>query len=54
MTPRAMPGTNGSVDKAEIGRLQPLLARLGAGLDAFLRFEHADAWQSRPRWHAAR
>lgn len=53
MTPRAMPGTNGSVDKAEIGRLQPLLARLGAGLDAFLRFEHPDAWQSRPRWHAA-
>lgn len=31
------------VDAAETGRLQPLLARIGAGLDEFLTFEHPDA-----------
>ena len=30
-------------DAAETGRMQPLLARVGAGLDDFLRFEHPDA-----------
>ena len=32
-----------SQDKAETGRLQELLARVGGGLDQFLKFEHADA-----------
>lgn len=31
------------VDAAETGRLQPLLARIGVGLDEFLTFEHPDA-----------
>lgn len=30
-------------DAAETARLQPLLARIGAGLDEFLKFEHPDA-----------
>ena len=41
------------VDAAETGRLQPLLARLGAGLDAFVRFEHPDALQTSARWREA-
>jgi aromatic-L-amino-acid decarboxylase len=42
-----------ALDAAETRRLQPLLARLGAGLDEFLRFEHGDALQSEPSWREA-
>jgi aromatic-L-amino-acid decarboxylase len=37
-------------DDAEVGRLQPLLMGLGAGLDQFLRFEHPDALQDAAHW----
>ena len=42
-----------SQDKAETGRLQELLARVGAGLDQYLTFEHADALSRRDSWSAA-
>lgn len=38
------------MDDAEAGRLQPLLSRVGAALDQFLRFEHPDAVRSAPEW----
>jgi len=41
-----------SHDAAETGRMQSLLARLGGGLDEFLRFEHPDALHPSRRWHA--
>jgi len=39
-------------DEAETGRLQELLGRVGAGLDQYLRFEHADAVSRRDTWRA--
>lgn len=42
-----------TLDAAETGRMQPLLARLGAGLDAYLRFQHPDALQAGARWREA-
>ena len=42
-----------SQDKAETGRLQELLARVGGGLDQFLKFEHADAMTRQQSWCAA-
>jgi aromatic-L-amino-acid decarboxylase len=42
-----------SGDKAETGRLQELLARVGAGLDQYLKFEHQDAFSRRDSWSAA-
>lgn len=41
-----------TTEAAETGRLQPLLERLGAGLDAYLTFEHPDALQGGARWRA--
>ena len=38
---------------AETGRMQPLLARIGAGLDDFLRFEHPDALHPTRTWRDA-
>ena len=38
------------MDDAEAGSLQPLLSRVGAALDQFLRFEHPDAVPSAPEW----
>ncbi len=40
-------------DAAETARLQPLLTRLGAGLDEFVRFEHPDALHPGARWREA-
>jgi aromatic-L-amino-acid decarboxylase len=40
-------------DRAETGRLQELLARVGGGLDEFLKFEHADAMSRQQAWRAA-
>ena len=37
-------------DAAEIGRMQPLLAKIAAGLDDFLKFEHPDALHSGHSW----
>jgi hypothetical protein len=31
-----------TTERAETGRLETLLAQIGAGLDAYLRFEHLD------------
>ena len=42
-----------SADAAETARLQPLLTRLGAGLDEFVRFEHPDALHPGARWREA-
>lgn len=42
-----------SQDSAEVGNLQDLLARVGAGLDQFLKFEHSDAFVRRDSWKAA-
>ena len=42
-----------SQDRAEVGNLQDLLARGGAGLDQFLKFEHSDAIAGRDNWKAA-
>ena len=42
-----------AVDAAESGRNQALLARLGAGLDEYVRFEHPDALQTGARWREA-
>ena len=42
-----------STDAAETARLQPLLARLGEGLDEFVRFEHPDALHPGARWREA-
>jgi len=41
-----------SKDKAEVGNLQDLLSRVGAGLDEFLKFEHPDALANRECWEA--
>jgi aromatic-L-amino-acid decarboxylase len=38
------------IDAAETGRLQELLARIGAALDEFVRFEHPDALHPGQRW----
>ncbi|MCP4469072.1 MAG: pyridoxal-dependent decarboxylase [Gammaproteobacteria bacterium] len=37
-------------DEAETGRLQELLARVGAGLDQYLEFEHPDAFSRQQDW----
>jgi aromatic-L-amino-acid decarboxylase len=42
-----------SQDRAETGRLQELLARIGAGLDDFLKFERPDALSRQESWRAA-
>ena len=42
-----------SQDRAEVGNLQDLLSRVGAGLDEFLKFEHSDAFVRRDSWKAA-
>jgi aromatic-L-amino-acid decarboxylase len=42
-----------SQDRAETGRLQELLARIGAGLDDFLKFERPDALSRQQSWRAA-
>ena len=39
-------------EKAETGDLQSLLAQIGAGLDEYLKFEHADAWANREHWQS--
>ena len=39
-------------DAAETGQLQALLSQIGAGLDEFLKFEHADALHPGQRWRA--
>ena len=41
-----------SRDKAESGRLQELLAHVGAGLGQFLKFEHPDAISRQETWRA--
>lgn len=40
-------------DKAELGDLQHLLSRVGAGLDEFLKFEHPDSLARKESWQAA-
>ncbi len=42
-----------SQDQAELGNLQELLSRVGAGLDQFLAFEHPDALERQYIWKAA-
>ena len=42
-----------SEDRAETDRLQELLARVGAALDEFLKFEQDDAYSRRQIWAAA-
>lgn len=42
-----------SQEGAETGRLHELLARIGAGLDEFLKFEHPDAHGRRQSWQQA-
>ena len=42
-----------SKDKAEVGNLQDLLSRVGAGLDEFLKFEHPDALVNEGTWRTA-
>lgn len=42
-----------SKDKAEVGNLQDLLSRVGAGLDEFLKFENPDAIARQDHWKAA-
>jgi aromatic-L-amino-acid decarboxylase len=42
-----------SQDSAESGRLRELLARIGGGLDEFLKFEHADALAQQHSWRNA-
>lgn len=37
-------------ERAETHDLERLLARVGAGLDRYLTFEHDDAWRSRSDW----
>ncbi|MEO6171795.1 MAG: aminotransferase class V-fold PLP-dependent enzyme, partial [Arenimonas sp.] len=38
------------IDAAETGQLQPLLSKVGAALDEFVRFEHPDALLKAPMW----
>jgi aromatic-L-amino-acid decarboxylase len=38
------------VDHAETARLEELVSRIGAGLDRFLEFDHADAMHPAARW----
>lgn len=40
-------------ESAETGRFEELLARIGNGLDDFLRFDHADALAQRQGWRDA-
>jgi aromatic-L-amino-acid decarboxylase len=42
-----------SQDSAEVGNLQDLLSRVGAGLDEFLKFENSDAVARQDHWKAA-
>jgi aromatic-L-amino-acid decarboxylase len=42
-----------SQDRAETDRLQELLARIGAGLDDYLKFERRDALSRQETWRAA-
>ena len=45
--------TNMVEEKAETGRLQPLLSRVGESLDQYLKFEYPDALAARERWQTA-
>lgn len=38
------------VDHAETANIEKLVARIGAGLDQFLKFEHADCLQDEAKW----
>jgi len=38
------------VDRAETTNIGQYLSRIGTGLDQFLKFEHADCWQSEAQW----
>lgn len=40
------------LDRAELGNLQHLLGKIGAGLDEFLKFEHPDALENEHVWKA--
>ena len=40
-------------EKAETGRLQSLLSRVGESLDEYLKFEYPDALAARERWQTA-
>lgn len=40
-------------ERAELGKLESLLAQIGGGLDRFLEFEHPDAYADRDSWYAA-
>lgn len=42
-----------SKDRAEVGNLQNLLSRIGAGLDEYLKFEHPDALVNKDTWMPA-
>ena len=42
-----------TIDAAETGAVQSLLARVGAGLDEYLEFAHPDAQHPNQRWHEA-
>ena len=39
-----------SQEKAETGHLQPLLSKIGEGLDEYLKFEHSDALDPAKNW----
>ena len=41
-----------ATESAELGNFETWLARIGAGLDRFLKFEHPDAWVNREQWLA--
>ena len=38
------------VDHAETANIEKLISRIGAGLDQFLKFEHADCLQDEAKW----
>ena len=40
------------LDRAELGNLQSLLGKIGAGLDEYLKFEHPDALANEHLWKA--
>ncbi len=39
-----------TAERAELGNFETWLARIGAGLDRFLKFEHPDAWVNHDEW----
>ena len=38
------------IDHAETANIEKLIARIGAGLDQFLKFEHEDCLRSQAKW----